>query len=74
VAGGTRREEIPMKNCSTTSGPGTRGRRRTKTSRPWMPVTDSWIRSDDSRLWCRSEESRFDWSQTDPWMRRIEFS
>lgn len=63
-----------MKNHDTTTGHRARSKRRPKAGRQWMPVTDPWIGSDDSRLWCRSEEIRSEWSQEESWMRRIQFS
>jgi hypothetical protein len=44
---------------------------RSRGSRNWMPVTDNWIGTSDSRLWQQSEGYDFDWQATDPWTRRI---
>jgi hypothetical protein len=63
-----------MKNSNKSLRPGSHGNPRPKAGRQWMPATDPWIGSDDSRLWCRSEQNHFDWSTPDPWMHRIQIS
>ena len=63
-----------MKSSTPLIGRGAHRTAGPRARRTWMPVTDSWIGSADSRLWNRSEDMNFDWSATDPWTHRVQLS